>query len=97
MAFAGIAVLGVLTIALGGMLALVERRVRPSGAKLVDAIDLLLPQNPVRALRTSRVPPLRRIGGRRRRDQSLPARRGANHRCARIAVEPADCGDSTRS
>jgi len=44
MAFAGIAVLGVLTIALGGMLALVDRRVRPSGAKLVDAIDLLLPQ-----------------------------------------------------
>ena len=44
MAFAGIAVLGLLTIALGGMLGFAQRRLRPTGARLVDAIDLLLPQ-----------------------------------------------------
>jgi H+/Na+-translocating ferredoxin:NAD+ oxidoreductase subunit B len=44
MPFAGIVVLCVLTIALGGMLGFAERRLRPTGARLVDAIDLLLPQ-----------------------------------------------------
>ena len=44
MALAGIAVLGLLTVALGGALGLAAQRVRPAGAKLVDAIDLLLPQ-----------------------------------------------------
>src|SRR6478735_11480703 len=44
MALAGIAVLGLLTVALGGVLGWAAQRVRPAGARLVDAIDLLLPQ-----------------------------------------------------
>jgi electron transport complex protein RnfB len=44
MAFAGIALLGALTIALGGGLGWARGRFRPAGGNLVDAIDLLLPQ-----------------------------------------------------
>lgn len=44
MALAGIALLGALTVILGGALGWAERRLRPSGERLIDAIDLLLPQ-----------------------------------------------------
>jgi electron transport complex protein RnfB len=44
MTFSGIAVLGLLATFLGGMLGWAGRRIRPTGARLVDAIDLLLPQ-----------------------------------------------------
>ena len=44
MTFAGITLLGVLTVTLGGLLGWAERCWRPTGARLIDAIDLLLPQ-----------------------------------------------------
>jgi Na+-translocating ferredoxin:NAD+ oxidoreductase subunit B len=44
MGLTGIAVLVLLTGTLGGTLGWAERRLRPSGARLIDAIDLLLPQ-----------------------------------------------------
>ena len=44
MGLTGIAVLVLLTVTLGGTLGWAERRLRPSGARLIDAIDLLLPQ-----------------------------------------------------
>jgi len=44
MGLVGVVVLGLLTVALGVSLGWAERRLRPTGARLVDAIDLLLPQ-----------------------------------------------------
>ena len=44
MMLAAITSLAVLTVALGGGLAWGQRHIRPVGAQLVDAIDLLLPQ-----------------------------------------------------
>ena len=43
-ALSGIAVIGSLTLLLGGALEWVARRLRPTGIELVDAIDALLPQ-----------------------------------------------------
>jgi Na+-translocating ferredoxin:NAD+ oxidoreductase subunit B len=44
MALLGTAVLAILTGALGGALGWMAARMRPTGPKLIDAIDLLLPQ-----------------------------------------------------
>jgi len=44
MGLIGISVFALLTVVLGGALGWTERRLRPTGARLIDAIDLLLPQ-----------------------------------------------------